>query len=258
MDPLARRRTIRLIREWARAGKSIIVSSHILHEIESMTGNILLINNGRILAEGDVHHIRDLIDEHPHTVYVRAADPRRLAREFLAHDDVRSLKFEQDAVVVETGQPDRVLRAVDRHGGDRRVWRDRRDHVARRQPAGGLPVPGQMTNDTSSLSMTNDTPTAQPRPPGFVTSSLRIFDLSIGEMLWSRRTIFMALLVAAPVLIALFVRLLVGLGAPIFEEPRGGGSSIRMTGPAMFGLLIWVVYLRIHRAACWGSSTAPR
>src|SRR5258706_11997491 len=54
MDPLARRRTIRLIRDWARAGKSVIVSSHILHEIESMTGNILLINNGRILAEGDV------------------------------------------------------------------------------------------------------------------------------------------------------------------------------------------------------------
>jgi ABC-2 type transport system ATP-binding protein len=106
MDPLARRRTIRLIREWARAGKSILVSSHILHEIESMTGNILLINNGRILAEGDVHHIRDLIDEHPHTVYVRAHDPRGLAREFLARDDVRSLKFEEGAVVVETGKPD--------------------------------------------------------------------------------------------------------------------------------------------------------
>jgi ABC-2 type transport system ATP-binding protein len=106
MDPLARRRTIRLIREWARAGKSILVSSHILHEIESMTGNILLINNGRILAEGDVHHIRDLIDEHPHTVYVRAEDPRGLARQFLARDDVRSLKFEENAVVVETGKPD--------------------------------------------------------------------------------------------------------------------------------------------------------
>jgi ABC-2 type transport system ATP-binding protein len=106
MDPLARRRTIRLIRDWARAGKSVIVSSHILHEIESMTGNILLINNGRILAEGDVHHIRDLIDEHPHTVYVRATDPRGLAREFLANADVRSLKFEDGAVVVETGKPD--------------------------------------------------------------------------------------------------------------------------------------------------------
>jgi ABC-2 type transport system ATP-binding protein len=106
MDPLARRRTIRLIRDWARAGKSILVSSHILHEIESMTSNILLINNGRILAEGDVHQIRELIDEHPHTVYVRAQDPRALARQFLARDDVRSLKFEENAVVVETAKPD--------------------------------------------------------------------------------------------------------------------------------------------------------
>jgi ABC-2 type transport system ATP-binding protein len=106
MDPLARRRTIRLIREWARAGESIIVSSHILHEIESMTANILLINNGRILAEGNVHQIRDLIDEHPHTVYIRAAEPRRLAREFLARLDVISLRFEPGAVVVETGTPD--------------------------------------------------------------------------------------------------------------------------------------------------------
>jgi ABC-2 type transport system ATP-binding protein len=106
MDPLARRRTIRLIREWGRAGKSVIVSSHILHEIESMTANILLINNGRILAEGDVHHIRDLIDEHPHTVYVRAENPRGLAHDFLEQADVRSMKFQDGAVIVETGKPD--------------------------------------------------------------------------------------------------------------------------------------------------------
>jgi ABC-2 type transport system ATP-binding protein len=107
MDPIGRRKTIRLIREWGRSGKSIVVSSHILHEIESMTSNILLINNGRILAEGDVHQIRELIDEHPHTIYVRADDPRRLAREFLdGADDVRSMRFEPNAVVVETGKPD--------------------------------------------------------------------------------------------------------------------------------------------------------
>jgi ABC-2 type transport system ATP-binding protein len=106
MDPLMRRKTIRFIKDWARAGKHIIVSSHILHEIESMTSNILLINNGRIVAEGNVHAIRDLIDTHPHTVYVRGADPRALARRFLVDDDVLSLKFEPGAVVVETAKPD--------------------------------------------------------------------------------------------------------------------------------------------------------
>jgi ABC-2 type transport system ATP-binding protein len=106
MDPLARRKTIRLIKDWGRSGRSVIVSSHILHEIESMTSNILLINQGRILAEGDVHHIRDLIDEHPHTVHVKADEIRALARAFLLHDDVLSLKLEEDAVVVQTARPD--------------------------------------------------------------------------------------------------------------------------------------------------------
>lgn len=106
MDPLMRRKTIRMIRDWARSGRSVLVSSHILHEIEAMTSNILLINNGRILAEGDVHQIRDLIDEHPHTVFVRANEPRRLARQFLESDDVLSMRFEAGAVVVETGKPD--------------------------------------------------------------------------------------------------------------------------------------------------------
>ena len=106
MDPLMRRKTIRLIKDWARAGKHIIVSSHILHEVESMTSNILLINNGRIVAEGNVHTIRDLIDTHPHTVFVRGSHPRELARRFLAEDDVLSLKFETGGVVVETSRPD--------------------------------------------------------------------------------------------------------------------------------------------------------
>ena len=106
MDPLMRRRTIKLIRDWGRAGKSVLVSSHILHEIESMTSNILLINNGRIVAEGNVHQIRDLIDTHPHSVFVRAQDPKGLARALLVEDGVISVRFEPGALIVETGRPD--------------------------------------------------------------------------------------------------------------------------------------------------------
>ena len=106
MDPIGRRKVIRLIKDWARAGKSVLVSSHILHEIEAMTSTILLINNGRILAEGNIHTIRDLIDEHPHKVKIRVSDPRGMARAFLSHDDVLSLQFEEGAVVVETAKPD--------------------------------------------------------------------------------------------------------------------------------------------------------
>ena len=112
MDPRMRRKTMKMIREWARQGKSILVSSHILHEIESITSNILLINNGRILAEGNVHQIRELIDTHPHTVYIRAENPRGLAREFLARADVISMRFEPGALVVETGKPDEFYAGI--------------------------------------------------------------------------------------------------------------------------------------------------
>lgn len=95
----------------------------------------------------------------------------------------------------------------------------------------------------------NETQASRPLPaaPGFFVSGLRIFDLSLGEMLWSRRTIFMLLVVGAPVLIALFLRVLVALGAPVFESHQtrdGVSQTIRMTGPAIFGLMIWVFYLR--------------
>src|SRR2546430_6994449 len=106
MDPLAGRKAIRMIKDWGRAGRSIIVWSHILHEIESMTADILLINQGRILAEGNVHQIRELIDEHPHTVSIKADQPRALAREFLGYDDVLSLRLEAEAIVVQTARPD--------------------------------------------------------------------------------------------------------------------------------------------------------
>jgi ABC-type transport system involved in multi-copper enzyme maturation permease subunit len=84
---------------------------------------------------------------------------------------------------------------------------------------------------------TTTSPRVIPAAPGFLAAGLRIFDLSLGEMLWSRRTIFMLLVVGAPIVIAVFLRVLVALGAPILE-------STRMTGPAIFGLMIWVFYLR--------------
>ena len=92
--------------------------------------------------------------------------------------------------------------------------------------------------------------TARPIPaaPGFFASGVRIFDLSLGEMLWSRRTIFMMLVAGAPIVIACFLRIIVMFGAPVFEEHRStqGGvtQTIRMTGPAIFGLMIWIFYLR--------------
>jgi ABC-2 type transport system ATP-binding protein len=106
MDPLARRKTIRLLRNWGATGRNVLVSSHILHEVEALTSDILLMHHGRVLAEGNVHQIRDLIDEHPHTVCVRSKHPRALATAFVANEDVLSVRFDEDAVFVQTAKPD--------------------------------------------------------------------------------------------------------------------------------------------------------
>jgi ABC-2 type transport system permease protein len=76
-------------------------------------------------------------------------------------------------------------------------------------------------------------------PPGLGYAVLRVFDLSLSEMLWSRRTIFMALVVGLPVLIAVVVRLLVEIGAPM---PRV--NRMEITGPIIFGLMVWAFFVR--------------
>ena len=79
-----------------------------------------------------------------------------------------------------------------------------------------------------------------PKAPGFLSSALRVFDLSVGEMLWSRRTIFMALVVGAPVLISLCPARCSTRSA----RRSSASTASTMAGPAIFGLMIWVFYLR--------------
>ena len=73
------------------------------------------------------------------------------------------------------------------------------------------------------------------RPIPFATAALRVFDLSLSQMLWSRRTVFMALVVGGPVFIAAIVRLVLLLGLP---------TSIQPTGATIFGAMIWGLYVR--------------
>jgi ABC-2 type transport system ATP-binding protein len=114
MDPVNRRRVIDLVRRLGREGKTVLVSSHILHEVEAMTRRVLLIHNGRILAEGDVREIRDLLDEHPHTVALRARDPRRLAEDIVGWPTVISISFgpEGEWLTVQTRRPDEFYGAL--------------------------------------------------------------------------------------------------------------------------------------------------
>jgi ABC-2 type transport system permease protein len=100
--------------------------------------------------------------------------------------------------------------------------------------------------EAPAVSPSTFTPTPTPaggvvrRPmPSFLSSSLRVFDLSLSRMLWSRSTIFMALVVGLPVVIAAIVRALEVAGL-------GGGrvDNMPISGPALFGSMIWLMYLR--------------
>jgi ABC-2 type transport system ATP-binding protein len=114
MDPVNRRRVIDLVRRLGREGRTVLVSSHILHEVEAMTRRVLLVNHGRILAEGDVREIRELMDEHPHTVALRARDPRRLAGAIVGWPNVLSVAFggEGEWLTVQTARPDEFYRGL--------------------------------------------------------------------------------------------------------------------------------------------------
>ncbi len=106
-DPVGRREMIEFVRNLGRQGKTILVSSHVLYEIESMTRNILLIAKGRIVAEGDLHHIRELIDEHPHNVRIDVDKPREVAREVLGLPGVIAIKITSEKQLeVQTRTPD--------------------------------------------------------------------------------------------------------------------------------------------------------
>jgi ABC-type transport system involved in multi-copper enzyme maturation permease subunit len=82
-------------------------------------------------------------------------------------------------------------------------------------------------------------PAREYRTPGLIYSSLRVFDLSLGEMLWSRRTVFMALVVGLPVFIAVVIRLFATAGLPM-----GRANGVALTGPIIFGLMIWLMFVR--------------
>jgi ABC-2 type transport system ATP-binding protein len=105
-DPIVRQELIGLIKAFAQEGGSVIVSSHVLHEIEQLTRRIVLIHRGRLVAEGDVGQIRDLIDRHPHTVEVKSDRPRDLAAALAREPEVVEIRFDPSAVWVRTPKPD--------------------------------------------------------------------------------------------------------------------------------------------------------
>src|SRR5207245_3883614 len=94
LDPPGRHEMSALLRKLGSEGRCLLVSSHILYEVEQLTHNILLIDHGRLLAQGDIYQIRSLIDQHPHRIALRTPHPHALGRRLLEFPGVVSVRLD--------------------------------------------------------------------------------------------------------------------------------------------------------------------
>lgn len=97
LDPLGRHEYTTLLNDLAREGKIILVSSHILYEVEQMTQTILLLHRGRLLARGDLRTLRSLLDKHPHKVRIKTPEPRKLAERMAPLPNLVSMRYGLDS-----------------------------------------------------------------------------------------------------------------------------------------------------------------
>jgi len=107
VDPVARIDIIERIKGLATGGKTVVVSSHVLYEIEALTEDVVVIYRGQVLAEGNIYEIRKLIDHHPHRIRIECDRPREVAAAVAGSEHVVRLVMERRALVVETRDPDR-------------------------------------------------------------------------------------------------------------------------------------------------------
>jgi ABC-2 type transport system ATP-binding protein len=96
LDPMARAETIRLFRQLAGEGLHLIISSHILHEVDMMSDSVILLNNGYVVAEGEIHGVRSEMEEHPMQILIRCDRPGLLAARVFEQDSVVEAKIHKD------------------------------------------------------------------------------------------------------------------------------------------------------------------
>ena len=112
-DPVGRVQILRTISRFAQEGGHVLMSTHVLYEIERITQNIVLIHNGKGIASGNLHAIRALIDQHPHAVRIATPRPREVAQALAGMDHVVAIEVPApDELLVRTRQPDAFYREL--------------------------------------------------------------------------------------------------------------------------------------------------
>jgi ABC-2 type transport system ATP-binding protein len=110
LDPMVRAETIALFKQLAADGLHLILSSHILHEVDMMSDRVVLLNNGYVVAEGGVHSVRDEMDvEHPMQILIRCDQPALLAARMFQKDELVEARVHDDrhGLFIKTRNPDR-------------------------------------------------------------------------------------------------------------------------------------------------------
>ena len=114
LDPLVRAETIALFREFAAEGRYVIVSSHILHEVDTISDQVILLSNGYVVAEGKIHGVREEMREHPMQVIIRCSRANVLASRVFEQDHVVEVRLHADGggLLVKTRDADRFYKAL--------------------------------------------------------------------------------------------------------------------------------------------------
>ncbi len=102
LDPRQRVRMIKLFTTLGAEGRTVIVSSHVLDEVERFGSRVVVLGQGRLLAEGDFHEIRELMDDRPHRIRVGTDQPRPVAAGLLAAGAVLGARVDNATVLVDT------------------------------------------------------------------------------------------------------------------------------------------------------------
>ena len=116
LDPLVRADTINLFRHYASQGRHVILSSHVLQEVDLISDQVILIANGMIVAEGEIRGVRDEISEHPSQFILRCRDASRIASMLFSEDHVTEIKMNDDrlGLLVMTRDREEFSRALTR------------------------------------------------------------------------------------------------------------------------------------------------
>jgi ABC-2 type transport system ATP-binding protein len=122
-DPVQRLHLIALFRQLGAQGRTVVVSSHVLNEVERLAERVIVLVHGRLAAAGSRRAIRDAMDDRPRHVLVRADDTRRLASVLVSLDAVGGVTMDRarDGIVVQTGQARELATALPRLARDAQV-----------------------------------------------------------------------------------------------------------------------------------------